>query len=166
MYYLLLTPYLPVNVGIIPHYKKEHSQYYQWSQCKHLCRTHRDIQQYQQYERGGNTNEPFLNPYVIIISICLRRYFRLDITSNTLRFSINPEEAYIEPVKALDDQNQSLPIVASTSDASLRLRPNTPTLKRTLIDTYTNYKWDSAGSIQSEVVFRTIGKIQPRITLT
>ena len=102
--------------------------------------------------------EPVLNPCVIIISICLKRYFHLDITSNALRFSINPEEVYTEPVKALDDQNQSLPIVASISDASLRLRPNTPTLMWTPIDTYTYYQWDSMGSIQSEAVFRTIGK--------
>ena len=91
--------------------------------------------------------EPVLSPCVIIIFICLKWYFRLDITSNTLRFSINPEEAYTEPVKVLDDQNQSVSIVASTSDASLRLRPNTPTLKRTPIDTYTYYQWDSEGSI-------------------
>ena len=109
--------------------------------------------------------EPVLNPCVIIISICLKWYFHLDITSNALRFSINPEEAYAEPVKALDDQNQSLPIVASTNDTSLRLRPNTPTLKRSPIDTYTYYQWDSAGSIQSEAVFRTIGKTQPPIAL-
>ena len=109
--------------------------------------------------------EPVLNPRVIIISICLKWYFRLDITSNTLRFSINPVEAYTEPVKILDDQNQSLPIVVSTSDASLRLRPNTPTLKRTPIDTYTYYQWDSVGSIQSKAVFSTIGKTQPPIAL-
>ena len=78
---------------------------------------------------------------------------------------MNPAEAYTEPVKVMDDQNQSLPIVASTSDASLRLRPNTPTLKRTPIDTYAYYQWDSAGSIQSEAVFRTIGKTQPPIAL-
>ena len=90
--------------------------------------------------------------YVIIIYIWLKWYFHIDITPNTLRFSIYPEEAYTEPVKALDDQNQSVLIVASISDASLRLRPNTPTLKRTPIDTQTYYQWDSAGSIQSEAV--------------
>ena len=94
-----------------------------------------------------HNRELVLNPCVIIISICLKWYFRLDITSNTLRFSINPVEAYTEPVKDLDDQDQSLPIVASTSDASLRLRSNTPTLKRTPIDTYTYYQCNSAGSI-------------------
>ena len=78
---------------------------------------------------------------------------------------MNPVEAYTEPGKALDDQNQSLPIVVSTSDASLRLRPNTPTLKRTPINTYTYYQWDSAGSIQSEAAFCTIGKTQPPIAL-
>ena len=70
-----------------------------------------------------------------------------------------------ELVKAPNHQNQSLPIVASTSDASLRLRPYTPTLMRPPIDTQTYYQWDSAGSIQSEAVFRTIGKTQPAITL-
>ena len=112
-----------------------------------------------------HNRELVMNPCVIIISICLKWYFRLDITSNTLQFSINPIEAYTEPVKALDDQNQSLPIVASISDVSLRLRPNTSTLTRTPIDTYTYYQWDSAGSIQSEAVFRTIGKTQPPIAL-
>ena len=68
-------------------------------------------------------------------------------------------------VKALDDQNQSILIVASISGASLRLRPNTPTLKRTSIDTQTYYQRDSAGSIQSEAVFHTIGKTQPPIAL-
>ena len=58
----------------------------------------------------------------------LEWYFRLDITPNTLRFSIYPTLAYTEPVKALDDRNQSILIVASISGASLRLRPNTPTL--------------------------------------
>ena len=55
-------------------------------------------------------------------------YFHLDITPNTLRFSIYQEEVYTEPVKALDDQNQSILIVTSISGASLKLRPNTPTL--------------------------------------
>ena len=72
--------------------------------------------------------EPVLNPYVIIISIWLEWYSHLDITPNTLRFSIYPAEAYKELVKALDDQNQSILIVTSISGASLRLRPNTPTL--------------------------------------
>ena len=76
-----------------------------------------------------------------------------------------PEEAYTEPVKLPDDQNQSVLIVASTSDVSLRLRPYTPTLMRPPIDTQTYYQWDSAGSIQSEAVFRTIGKTQPPIAL-
>ena len=51
-----------------------------------------------------------------------------DITPNTLRFSIYPAMAYTEPVKALDDRNQSTLIIVSISGTSLRLRPNTPTL--------------------------------------
>ena len=58
----------------------------------------------------------------------LEWYFSLDITPNSLRFSIYPAEAYTESVKALDDQNQSILIVVSISGVSLRLRPNTPTL--------------------------------------
>ena len=59
---------------------------------------------------------------VTIISIWLKWYAHLDITSNTLRFSENPIEAYTEPVKVPDDQHQSRLIVASTSDVSLRLK--------------------------------------------
>ena len=73
---------------------------------------------------------------------------------------------YTEPVKALYHQDQSLPIVASISDVSLRLKPYTPTLMRPPIDMQTYYQWDSAGSIQSEAVFRTIGKTQPPTTLS
>ena len=65
----------------------------------------------------------------------------------------------------MDDQNQSILIVVSINGASLMLRPNTPTLTRTPIDTYTYYQWDSAGSIQSEAIFRTIGKTQPPTVL-
>ena len=66
--------------------------------------------------------------YVTIISIWLEWQFRLDIIPNTLRFSIYPALAYTEPVKALDDRNQSILIVASIISASVILRLNTPTL--------------------------------------
>ena len=66
--------------------------------------------------------------YVTSSPLWLEWYFHLDITSNTLRFSIYPAEAYTESVKALDDQNQSILIIASISGASLKLRLNTTTL--------------------------------------
>ena len=72
---------------------------------------------------------------------------------------------YAEPVKALYHQDQSLSIIVSISDVSLRLRPYTPTLMRPPIDTQTYYQWDSEGSIQSEAVSRTIGETRPPIAL-
>ena len=106
------------------------------SDIKQLVSLNRIIPTLSYYPDGCNLCRVLvLYPCVIIISICLKWYFRLDITSNTLQFSIHPEEAYKEPIKAPNDQNQSVLIVASISDASLKLRPNTPTLIRIPIDT-------------------------------
>ena len=68
--------------------------------------------------------------------------------------------------KALDHQNQSILIVVSISGASLRLRPNTPTLTsdfhRHVVILPIEFR---GGLIQSEAVSRTIGETQPIITL-
>ena len=95
---------------------------------------------------------------MIIISIWLKWYFHLDITPNTLRFSIYPEVAYTKPVKALDNQNQSILIVASISGASLRLRTNTSTLIRILIGTLVILPMGFRGVYPERSCFLTIGK--------
>ena len=52
------------------------------------------------------------------------------LTSHPIHYDslINPEVVYAEPVKAMYHQDQSLSIIVSISDVSLRLRPYTPTL--------------------------------------
>ena len=96
--------------------------------------------------------------YVTSSPLWLEWYFRLDITPNTLRFSIHPAEAYTEPVKATDDQKQSILIVASISVASLRLRPNTPTLISDFHRHVVILPMEFRGVYPERSCFRTIGK--------
>ena len=96
--------------------------------------------------------------YVTSSPLWLEWYFHLDITPNILRFSIYPAEAYTEAVKALDDQNQSILIVASISGTSLKLRPN----KSTLISDFHRHvvipPMEFWGVYPERSCFRTIGK--------